>query len=234
MLDDLNVKSHFVKNSSNKEKQMEKKEFEVLEVGNMPVILAGVAAAVLAIIGLAGIIPSAAIAISAIAIGVALILVGVALGVEKKYILSETILGRFSGPRIISSGIGMEVIAGIASLVLGILAFLHTHPIVLLGADVIVLGMTLLYMCGVDSRLNKYRSNNDEEHKHNYLQETVSTVIDAQFIVGLGAIALGILAILHIASATLILISFLSVGITLALKGITLAARLTQEYRQVV
>ncbi len=34
---------------------MDKKEFEVLEIGNMPVILAGVATTVLAIIGLANI-----------------------------------------------------------------------------------------------------------------------------------------------------------------------------------
>ncbi len=212
---------------------MDKKEFEVLEVGNMPVILAGTAATALAIIGLAGIIPWGAVAISAIAIGAALILVGLALGVEKKHILSETVGGRLEGPKLISAGIGMEVLSGVASVVLGILALLHIHPNVLLGADAIVLGMTALYLCGVDGRMNKYRgAGTGDEYIKTRLQETVSVVIDAQFMVGLGAIALGILALVHIAPQVLELVAFLSIGVTLALKGSTLAARLTQEYHQ--
>jgi len=79
---------------------MDKKEFEVLEIGNMPVILAGVATTVLAIIGLANILPKALVSISAIAIGAALILVGIAVAVEKRHILSETIEGRV-GPKMI-------------------------------------------------------------------------------------------------------------------------------------
>lgn len=212
---------------------MEKREFEVLEVGNMPVILAGTAASALAIIGLAGIIPWAAVAISAIALGAALVLVGIALGIEKKHILAETVGGRLEGPKLISAGIGMEVIAGVASVVLGILALLHIHPSVLLGADAIVLGMTALYLCGVDGRMNKYRgAGTGNEYIKTRLQETVSVVIDAQFMVGLAAIALGILALVNIAPQVLELVAFLSIGITLALKGSTLAARLTQEYHE--
>ncbi len=210
---------------------MEKKEFEVLETGNMSVVLAGVATAVLAIIGLANILPKAVVSISAIAIGAALILVAIAIGVEKKHILAETVQGHV-GSKLFTSGIGMDMIAGIVSVVLGILSLLKMDPAILLGVDTIVLGLALLYMCSADSRMNSYRVVSTGDAKKAYLKETVSTIIDIQFIVGLGMVALGILALIGITPVVLILVSFLSGGIVLTLKGTTLAARLTQEHKE--
>ncbi len=207
---------------------MEKRELEVLEIGNMPVILSGIAAAVLAIIGLAGIIPEIAVAASAIAIGASLVLVGIALGVERRHILAETVSNHV-GPRLFTTGIGMEIIAGITSVVLGILALLHIHANVLLASDAIVLGLTLLYLCGVDARMNKFRFDNPQ---HKVLRESLAGIIDAQFIAGLGAVTLGILALVRIAPLTLIQVAFLTIGVILAIKGTTLAARLVQEYRE--
>ncbi len=212
---------------------MDKKEFEVLEIGNMPVILAGVATTVLAIIGLANILPKALVSISAIAIGAALILVGIAVAVEKRHILAETIEGKI-GSKMMTAGIGMEMIAGIASIVLGILSLLKMDPAILLGVDAIIVGLALLDMCSSDSRMNSYRAASSTASKKAYLRESVSAIIDIQFLVGLGMITLGILALIGITPVVLILVAFLAGGVVLGLKGTTLAARLSQEHKETV
>jgi len=215
------------------EKKMNTTEFEVLETGNMTVTVVGVATVALTIIGLAGIYPLGLVSIAAIVVGAGLLLAGIAIGAEKKHILSETIEGRI-GPIAFTSGIGIEMIAGIASIVLGILSLLN-YSAILLGADAIVLGLALLFACATDTRLNGYRLSamGEAASRHKLAHESVAAAIDFQFLVGLAAITLGILAIIGIASNILLLVAFLAVGASLAFKGTTLAARVFGERNEI-
>lgn len=210
---------------------MQKRELEVLESGNMSVILAGAAAVALSIIGLAGILPIVLVAVAAIAIGVSLVLTGIAVSAEKKNILTQTQSSRFTSTGMVGGSLGLEIIAGIASIALGILSLLKMDPAVLLGADVIVIGVTFLYICSADARMNAYKAGATTEmtHAHRLSYESAKAAIDLQFLVGLGVITLGILAIIGIAPVTLILVAFLSAGIALAFKGTTLGVRLYEE-----
>ncbi len=102
------------------------------------------------------------------------------------------------------------MIAGIASIVLGILSLLKMDPAILLGVDAIIVGLALLDMCSSDSRMNSYRAASSTASKKAYLRESVSAIIDIQFLVGLGMITLGILALIGITPVVLILVAFLS------------------------
>ncbi|WP_294952348.1 hypothetical protein [Sulfurovum sp.] len=209
---------------------MDKKELEVLESGNMTVVVAGAAAVALSIIGLAGILPIVLVSAAAIAIGVSLVLAGIAVAAEKKKILASTQGGRYTSSGMFTVGIGLETIAGVASIVLGILSLLKMDPAVLLGADVIVLGMAFLAMSATDARENANKLNAPELTKaHRISYESAKVAIDIQILVGISTITLGILSIIGIAPVTLLLVAFLAGGASLAIKGTTLGVRLYEE-----
>lgn len=212
---------------------MEKQELGILEGGNIPVILSGIAAAALAIIGLAGIAPRILASVAAISIGASLILAGIAVAAERRKLLSETVGSGIESPTMFSFSLGFEVIGGITSVVLGILALLNIYPTILLGANVIVLGVTFLAMSITDARINNFKLELLGKSKVGKLSyEAVKATIDIQVLVGIGLGTLGILAIIGIVPMILILVSYLSAGIALLFKGTTLGVRLYEEYEE--
>jgi len=86
-----------------------------------------------------------------------------------------------------------------------------------LGVDAIIVGLAMLDMCSSDSRMNSYRAASSTASKRAYLRETVSAIIDIQFLVGLGMVTLGILALIGITPVVLILVAFLAGGVVLGL-----------------
>lgn len=209
---------------------MDKKEFVALEVGNIAVVLSGAAGVALAIIGLAGIYPVILMGAAAIAIGASFTIAGIAIAAEKRKILAESTGGTLTSPGMFTFGIGMELIAGITSIVLGILALLGIHPTILLGADVIVLGLALLQMSSTDARINAIHAGKNDKHRVAY--DIAKATIDMQILAGLALIALGVLSLVNVAPIILLLVSFLSAGVVLALKGTTLGVRIDEEYNE--
>ena len=208
---------------------MDAKEFAVLESGNTSVVLAAIAAAVLSIIGLAGILPIILVSAAAIAIGVSLVLAGIAEAAERRKILGETVGGRITSSGMFTLSLSTETLAGIASIVLGILSLLKIKPEILLGADTITLGVAFIAMCIAEARENEKKLAGDVTNKHRVSYMTTKAAIDLQFLVGLAVITLGILAIIGIAPVTLILVAFLAGGVSLAFSGSALDVRLYEE-----
>jgi hypothetical protein len=131
----------------------EERSAEVVAGGSMVEAIAGVAAVVLAILGLAGLLPVYLLAIAAIAVGVALLFEGGAIAVRYSRLLTETVGSRLSSAEL-DGGMGVEVLGGIAGIVLGILALLGLVPLTLTAVAAIVFGGTLLLSSGTAARLN--------------------------------------------------------------------------------
>ena len=211
---------------------MDTREFFVLESGNTSVVLAGVAAVVLSIIGLAGILPIVLVSAGAIAMGISLLLAGMATAAERKKILDQTRGSKLTSSGIFTFALSIETLAGVTSIILGILSLLKMKPDILLGADAIVLGVAFMAMCAADARENEANLEGAVTEKQKASYKAAKAAIDLQFLTGVGSITLGILALIGLAPVTLILVAFLADGFSLAIKGTTLDIRLYEEKKE--
>jgi hypothetical protein len=194
-----------------------------IEGGSTTEAIGGAAAIVLAILGLLGVLPTALASIASIAIGVGLIVAGGAIAARYERVLAapETTTAR----REVVGGMGMEAFAGVAALVLGILALLGVSPITLLSISAIAAGAGLLMASGSMARLEslvRWETAHDVESK---LRDTVYAASGSEVLIGVGALVLGILALTGTDPLTLVLVALLSIGASLLVSGSTLAGR---------
>jgi energy-coupling factor transporter transmembrane protein EcfT len=120
---------------------------EAAAYGGFADALGGVATIVLAVVGLAGFRPEIMVAIATIVFGAALLIEGGAILSEYAQIILPG--GTVSGSVIIanemaSGSSGMQLLAGLAAIVLGTLALAGAVPIVLTLAALLALGATLI------------------------------------------------------------------------------------------
>lgn len=184
----------------------------------------GVAVVILAIIGLAGALPAELAAIAVIVLGAAL--------------LAEagTVTGEFNRALALPSGAGfpmngstgIQIIAGGAILILGILALIGVHAMILPEVAVIVAGGLLILSAGTLQQVSALRmlGSDAPEVQQMYARISVSSVAGAQVLAGATAIVLGILALTADTAAhglTLMLIALLVLGASMALSTSTLA-----------
>jgi hypothetical protein len=187
--------------------------FTALTMGSVLETLGGTAAVVLSILGLVGIVPFYMAAIGAIAFGVGLMAEGAGSAVNSDVALhgngtmqrSETI-----------GGSGAELLGGLAGGILGLLALLSISPMVLLSVASIVFGAALLLGSVSTARLSSIASSSAG---HPIARESIETAAGAQVIVGLAAIALGILAVIGITPMILVLVALLSLGAAAVITG---------------
>src|SRR5574340_444085 len=190
---------------------LERRLFKAMTAGSTAEALAGVAAVVLAIIGLAGIAPRYMPAIAAIVVGAALLAQASFVAAEAREIESREHLGstqklEFEG------GISSEALAGGVAVVLGVLALLGIGSEVLVSIAAIVIGAALILECGAMSRINALDVGNGEHlTARRITRRAVAGSERAQMLVGLGAIVLGILALVGVATAVLNLIALLAI-----------------------
>jgi len=173
---------------------------------------------VLAILGLLGLLPLTLNAIAAIALGVALLLGGAALARRYSRMVPATAAPR--ARQEIAGALGLQAIAGVAAIVLGILALLRIDALMLLGVTAIVLGAALVAAGGGMARLAR---------SARWLRgegEGVYAASGWEALVGIGAVVLGILALTGHAPLTLTLVAMLSVGAAILVGGTVLASRL--------
>ena len=194
-----------------------------IEGGSTTEAIGGAAAIVLAILGLLGVLPTVLASIASIAIGVGLIVAGGAIAARYERVLSgpETATAH----REIAGGMGMEAFAGVAALVLGILALLGLSPLTLLAISAIAAGAGLLMASGSMARLEslvRWETAHDMESK---MRDTVYAASGSEVLIGVGAIVLGILALTGHDPLTLVLVALLSIGASLLMSGSTIAGR---------
>jgi hypothetical protein len=118
--------------------------------------------------------------------------------------------------------------------VLGVLSLLGVRPSILLPAAVIVLGITLLLASGVTARMNTagIRSLAQNDYVREAGRQSVHAAAGAQLLIGMGALALGIIALDGVSPITLSLAAMLGLGVSDLLNGTAMATRITRIFRK--
>jgi hypothetical protein len=194
-----------------------------IEGGSTTEAIGGAAAIVLAILGLLGVLPTVLASIASIAIGVGLIVAGGAIAARYERVLAGPDTATVH--REIAGGMGMEAFAGVAALVLGILALLGLSPMTLLAISAIAAGAGLLMASGSMARLEslvRWETVHDTESR---MRDTIYAASGSEVLIGVGAIVLGILALTGHDPLTLVLVALLSIGASLLVSGSTIAGR---------
>lgn len=182
--------------------------------------LVGLGALAMAIIGLAHIYPWLLASVATIALGAAFVFEAGDVGRRFSFLAKEEQTMR---PETWSAWGGMTAgfLAGCAGIALGVLAILKIVPHTLVPVAIIVYGTALVMDSGTQSSLS------DLENEHfgvrgmsqEIARESATSLSGIQMLVGLGAITLGILAIIKIAPETLCLVALLAIGAAVLLAG---------------
>jgi hypothetical protein len=181
----------------------------------------GVVAIVLTILGLAHVAPELLVAIALIAAGAALVLRGVVLVGEYGRALRRS--GAASAFAELGGGgaLSVELLAGGAGIILGILALLRVDPVDLVAIGVIALGGALVLSTNATARLTGFKvaAAYSDERTQRLAGEIMAGSASVQAVAGLAAIVLGILALAGFAPIVLLLIALLALGSFIVLNG---------------
>jgi hypothetical protein len=208
----------------------EERALEASGAGSAAEALGGAAAVVLAIIGLAGGLPVAMMAIATIVLGGAVLLDSFAIGARYERLVRDTWGGetRVSKAQL-GTGLSAESLAGVAGIVLGILALLGYMPTTLCAIALIVFGGGLVMGSAARRRFNaisvSHYSEGASHTAQRALDEAASVASGGDMLIGAGAVVLGILALLGLYPLTLVLIGFIAVGGAVMLSGSAFGAK---------
>lgn len=182
--------------------------------------VAGGAALVLAILGLAGLLPMVLASIAVIAAGAAFLFDGAAVAARHRRLALEA----GGGEAEIETGMSTEIIGGLAGIALGILALIGIETVALLAISAIVFGGTLLF--GSPAVYRASRAEPGNQIVDEMARQTTAGAAGAQALVGIGAVTLGILALVGIMPQTLVLVAVLCIGGAALLSGGALTSKM--------
>ncbi len=176
-------------------------------------LLAGLAVIVLTILGLAGLAPNLLVAIATIVFGAELLLDGTASAAELNRLLGQAAVGD-GIPTSTFNSLSLVFVAGVAGIVLGILALLGVAPERLVAIAVIGFGGALLMSSSAVMRIRSMGTSAAAATQivSRFAEGIAADTAGTQTMAGLTAIVLGILALSGIASVTLVLIALLALG----------------------
>jgi hypothetical protein len=205
---------------------------ESLASGSVAEIIGGLAAIVLTILGLAHVAPTLMLPIATITIGVALVFEGGSIAAEYSRIISTTPENTMQSVEM-GGGVAAEMVAGIAGIVLGMLALLGLDSLTLSASAVIVYGTALTLSSGMTSRFNNLRIevSGVQHGAWRVTHDAVTAAAGTPVLVGLAAGVLGILALVGIAPTVMVLVALLTVGTSLLLSGGAVGGRLIRLFR---
>lgn len=206
---------------------------KVIAGGSLAEGIAGAAAIALAILGLGGVYPMYMLIIATIAVGAALLFEGGAISSRVSNLIDESGVSPFDISEI-GSGMTAEFFAGIAGVVLGVLALLGIYPMLMISIAAIVFGAALVLGSGTTSRLNSFAYGKLENVAARMLsREAVYAASSVQLLIGIGAVTLGILALVGVAPpVTMCLIAMLIVGFSDMLSGSAISSRMMGLFRR--
>jgi len=195
--------------------------------------IGGIATIVLAVLGLAGVIPSIMAGIATVVFGVALLIQGGTMLSEYAGIIFPQGVKASSIDQFGGNSLSAVFLVGAAGIVLGILALLGIHPDPLVPIAVIAYGTALVLSSNavwhlyVIKHMALRRETTSEVAGAEVLaSEMASGSAAIQALAGLAAVVLGILAIAGSVAAdntVLVLVALLALGGTLVLTGSTLS-----------
>ncbi|MCE5325674.1 MAG: hypothetical protein LLG01_04610 [Planctomycetaceae bacterium] len=183
----------------------------------------------MSIIGLAGLYPSLLLAIAGLALAGAFLFEGGA--IAGRYARIVALLGG-SAETLTAAGGGMSVefLAGVGGAILGILSLLNIVPLVLMPVSVLLFGCALAIGAGAADRV-RVLATPESERVNAPLHELESLAMGGatgvRLLLGLGAIVLGILALVGVGNPTTIcLAALLGLGTAITLSGTAMGAAL--------
>jgi hypothetical protein len=200
--------------------------------GSMSEVIAGAGAIAVAIAGLASPIPTALLPISVILVGIGLLFVGGAIASRFSTLLHETSEGRLDAAEF-GGGLTVQIVGGMGTIALGIISLLQISTISLSAVAAIVAGGAVLLGSGTNARLNALRINRstESEEARSLAHVAVSSAINMDVLIGLGAVVLGILAVLRISPLYLSLVAMLGLGFSILISGAALTG-LTSAFKR--
>lgn len=192
--------------------------------------LAGAAAIVLTILGLAHVAPTFLVAVAVIAVGIALAAHGASVaGQYARLVAGRTDLG----PAAAGGGAwSIEFLAGAGGVILGVLALLQVSPDVLIAIAAIGFGAGITVSSSVGAQLAVLGTSADaNDPMRRIVVESASSASAVQVLAGLSAVVLGILALSGFASITLILVALLAVGSFAVVNGSLFGSMMMSMFR---
>ena len=206
---------------------------EVILGGALAETLTGAGVVVVSIIGLAGFFPMIMLPVATIGLGMSFLFEGGAVASRLSNLLSEFTEGRFDIAEL-GGGLTVEFVAGFGGIALGILSLVGVAPTILTPIAAIAFGGALVIGSGVKARVNHLAISNRNEHKlvRAIAREALIAASGVEILVGMSAIALGILGIVRILPVELSLVAILSVGGMVLLSGTALGGRMLSLFRR--
>lgn len=199
---------------------------EILVSGGLVEAIAGIAVAVLAILGLAGLLPRTLAAIAVLVLGVALLSLGGAAVAQFTRLARAPEGGRTAVAELGGGGIAIEILGGLVLIILGILVLLDVAPLVLLSVAIVVAGASLLLGGSILARLGLIETAAGGTAAGPVVRVGVLATAGVQVLVGGAALVLGILALLGIQAEILILVALLTFGVAILLSNVAVAGKL--------
>lgn len=201
-------------------------------VGPMTEGAAGIAVIVLAVLGLASISPGVLASVAVIVIGVGLLIESANTGIEYSRVMSQGASGAAVETAELGADVTVELMAGIAGIVLGVLALLTAGSVMhLLPAALIVFGGTLLLAGFSATTIRTVRGiESATDAPLITMQSELAPARGLQVLIGVSAIVLGILSFVLSAGGTLMMVGFLVVGAAL----LATSANFTQSFMKLL
>jgi hypothetical protein len=206
---------------------------EVIFGGALAETLTGAGVVVVSIIGLAGFMPMIMLPVAIIGLGASFLFEGGAVATRLSDLLSEVTERRVDIAEL-GGGLTVEFIAGFGGIALGILSLARVQPTILAPIAAIAFGGALVIGSGVKARVNHLHISNRSEHRlvREIAREALVATSGVEILVGMGAIALGILGVVRILPVELSLVAVLSVGGIMLLSGTALGGRMLSLFRR--
>jgi hypothetical protein len=193
--------------------------------------MGGVAVIVLSILCLAGVLPRVLAPIAGIVFGAAFIVEGAAIAARFRTLAAE-VAGDRGGEFELGGGMTVELVAGAAAVILGILALVGIVPRILVATLVIVGGAGLILSAGAIQRMHSLRATQTTSGAYALTSAAVTSAAAAQVLAGLGAGVVGILALVNVGNpVALISAGLLVLGASITLSGTALSTKMLRLFR---
>jgi hypothetical protein len=181
-------------------------------------LLLAIGAVVLSILGIVGLFPSYLAAIAVIGLGAVLLFQSGNGVLQYSELLGEAGATNLVSASAVSRGVTAEFLAGVAGIVLGILALLRIVPMTLLSVAVITFGGTLMLTSGESVWLDSLAARDNAIMRQLMHGMSLATA-GIQILAGLAALVLGILGLVGIASMMMVLVALLAAGTSILLRS---------------
>lgn len=191
---------------------------ETLTGGASAEVIGGIGAVVLAILGLANVVPGIVLPIASIVVGAAFVLEAGAMAVEYSNLVGTAAPAQ-RNEAYLGGGLSLKILSGFVGIILGVLALIGLAQTVLLGAAAVVFGTALLLNAPTAAEFEALEEGAAKRPQTPVLPGLAATGFVAQMASGLGVMILGILALAGVHPATLIMVSMLVLGFGILVNG---------------